>query len=281
MGVYRGGKSFFLNFVVRYLKALESSSYPLSSQLERSIQNTPYGSIPKWMTAEGEFVDGFRKKDGHQVSSGFSVSSGTERNTTGILFWNRPFVVERNNERICVLIMDTQGLWDPETGNELNTCIFGLSAVLSSYLIFNTKGTLDCEQFKQLARLSEFSKGITEGNEKGFQHLHLLCRDYTEFDADGDVFENAINGIQEWKKKLKMKPAFKDSYATVSDCFEEFDVFCLPRPGDIDDIGYDGSLKNIKPLFMQMLGFYIEQIVKTIQPRRINGRIVTCEMFKE
>lgn len=109
----------------------------LPSQLEQTVTNTPYGSIPQWMKAEGEYIDGFRTKEGKQISTGFSVSSGNERNTTGILFWNRPFVIERDHQRICILIMDTQGLWDPETGNELNTCIFGLSAVLSSYLIFN------------------------------------------------------------------------------------------------------------------------------------------------
>ena len=232
------------------------------------------------MKTEGEFVDGFRTKEGKQISTGFSVSSGNERNTTGILFWNRPFVIERNHKQICVLIMDTQGLWDPETGNELNTCIFGLSSVLSSYLIFNTKGILNSEQFKQLAQLSKFSKGIAEGQEKAFQHLHLLCRDYADI-ADNDAFETAIQEISYWKNQIQSKPAFKDSYTKIATCFEEFDVFCLPRPGDIDDKGYDGSLSNIKPLFMQMLGYYIEQIIKTIQPRRINGTVLTCERFKE
>ena len=253
----------------------------LPSQLEQTVTNTPYGSIPQWMKAEGEYIDGFRTKEGKQISTGFSVSSGNERNTTGILFWNRPFVIEIDHQRIFILIMDTQGLWDPETGNELNTCIFGLSAVLSSYLIFNTKGTLNSEQFKQLARLSEFSRGVAEGKEKGFQHLHLLCRDYADIDAENDAFETSIEEINNWKNSIQTKPAFKDSYTTIANCFEEFDVFCLPRPGDIDSKGYDGSLVKIKSLFMQMLGYYIEQIVKTIQPRRINGRIVTCEMFKE
>ena len=233
------------------------------------------------MKAEGEYIDGFRTKEGKQISTGFSVSSGNERNTTGILFWNRPFVIERDHQRICILIMDTQGLWDPETGNELNTCIFGLSAVLSSYLIFNTKGTLNSEQFKQLARLSEFSRGVAEGKEKGFQHLHLLCRVYAEYDLSYDDLRMGLKRISDCKEEIQTKPAFKDSYTTIANCFEEFDVFCLPRPGDIDDKGYDGSLVKIKSLFMQMLGYYIEQIVKTIQPRRINGRIVTCEMFKE
>lgn len=253
----------------------------LPSQLEQTVTNTPYGSIPQWMKAEGEYIDGFRTKEGKQISTGFSVSSGNERNTTGILFWNRPFVIERDHQRICILIMDTQGLWDPETGNELNTCIFGLSAVLSSYLIFNTKGTLNSEQFKQLARLSEFSRGVAEGKEKGFQHLHLLCRDYAEYDLSYDDLRMGLKRISDCKEEIQTKPAFKDSYTTIANCFEEFDVFCLPRPGDIDDKGYDGSLVKIKSLFMQMLGYYIEQIVKTIQPRRINGRIVTCEMFKE
>ena len=118
--------------------------------------------VPKWMVEGGDIVDGFMKEENIDEPSqnGFSVSPGMKPNTKGILFWDEPFVIRgKDGREMCLLIMDTQGLWDYDTPNEFNVCVFGLSAILSSLLIFNSKGFLNTEQLKSFSSLSEFSRG--------------------------------------------------------------------------------------------------------------------------
>ena len=75
------------------------------------------------MTAAGNTIDAFEK----EKIQAFSISAGTTRNTRGLLFWDKPYVItQKNGEKMCVLIMDTQGLWDRYTGNEINCSIIGL-----------------------------------------------------------------------------------------------------------------------------------------------------------
>ena len=179
---------------------------------------------------------------------------------------------------MCLLIMDTQGLWDHDTPNEFNVCVFGLSAVLSSLLIFNSKGGMNTEQLKIFSNLSEFSKGVTE-HLNAFQQLEFLIRDFTNYDTDADNRERASERSWEYKKELKEKPQTKNEMERVEECFEHVDLFCLPKPGDIDAVNYDGSIKKINPLFMCILSDYIVRTLQNIQPRRINGVDLTVEAF--
>lgn len=96
-----------------------------------------WGGIPRWMTAAGNTIDAFEK----EKINAFSISAGPTRNTRGVLFWDKPYVItQKNGERMCVLLMDTQGLWDAETKNEFNCSIFGLSSLLVIVRDLQSKG---------------------------------------------------------------------------------------------------------------------------------------------
>ena len=237
--------------------------------------------IPKWMVEEGEFVDGYMNGDSSVSSHGFSVSPGTTPNTKGILLWDEPFVVHgKDGREMCLLIMDTQGLWDYDTPNEFNVCIFGLSSILSSFLIFNSQGFLNTEQLKTFSNLSEFSKGVAS-QMKSFQQLDFLIRDFTDYNTNTDDRKKASVYNREQLKQLKKKEQTKREVERIESCFEQFDMFCLPKPGDIDATNYDGSIKKINPLFMCILSDYIVRIMKSIEPRRINGEELTVEAFAQ
>lgn len=240
--------------------------------------------VPKWMVEDSDFIDGYTnatKKVEYNSNSGFGVSPGTRPNTRGILFWNEPFIIRgKDRKDICLLVMDTQGLWDYETTNEFNVCVFGLSAVLSSFLIFNSKNSLNMDQLKLFSNLSEFSKGVAS-HLKAFQQLNFLIRDFADYNPDIDdrtkVKEHSRNLLNLWMDMEQTKKEVE----RIDNCFEQFDVVCFPKPGDIDAANYDGSIKKIKPLFMCILSDYIVRIVKEIQPRRINGDELTVEAFAQ
>lgn len=240
--------------------------------------------LPKWMVEGGEYVDGYtggRAKRNTFNPNGFSVSPGMKPNTKGILFWDEPFVIRgKDGREMCLLIMDTQGLWDYDTPNEFNVCVFGLSAILSSLLIFNSKGFLNTEQLKSFSSLSEFSRGVTK-NEKVFQQLAFLLHDFVEYDTESDDRGKALVYCMDLWRKLIAKPQTKNEIQRIHHCFEHFDIFCLPKPGDIDAANYDGSIQKIHPLFMCILSDTIVRFVKDIQPKRIHGAELTVEAFAQ
>lgn len=106
-GVFRSGKSFMMNFFLRYLQGL-------SKNLEGD-----------WLTADGLVLGG---------DKGFHWRGKPERDTTGILVWPEPFIVREmvSGKEIVVLLMDTQGLWDNKMGAKGDALLFALSTLLTS-----------------------------------------------------------------------------------------------------------------------------------------------------
>ena len=240
--------------------------------------------VPKWMVVEGVSIDGYVNENSGKKepnTNGFSVSPGTTPNTKGILLWSEPFIIRGKDGRdLCLLIMDTQGLWDYDTSNEFNVCIFGLSAVLSSFLIFNSKECVNAEQLKSFSTLLEFSEGVVS-HLKIFQQLDFLIRDFPDYDTDANDRMMANEYNKEQLELLETSSQTKTVINSIKSCFNHFNVFCLPKPGDIDGPNYDGSIEKINPLFMRVLSDYIVRIVENVQPRRINGEELTVESFAQ
>lgn len=68
----------------------------------------------------------------------FAWRGGQQRQTTGIWMWSEPFIRSTsatNNEKLAVLLMDTQGMFDNETTMTLTAQIFGLSTLVSSFQV--------------------------------------------------------------------------------------------------------------------------------------------------
>ena len=64
---------------------------------------------------------------------GFSWRGGSDRDTSGIIMWSEPFILtDRNGEEIVVLLMDTQGAFDPSSTVKDCATIFALSTMISS-----------------------------------------------------------------------------------------------------------------------------------------------------
>jgi len=122
---FRTGKSFLLNFILRFLR------------------HANYGDIShEWITVDGEELS---EGNGNQVAEpsseadgaagevegrnrSFKWKAGQERQTTGIWMWSDPFFKDcvHTGQKIAILLMDTQGMFDNETTMTLTAQIFGL-----------------------------------------------------------------------------------------------------------------------------------------------------------
>lgn len=86
------------------------------------------------------------------------------RTTTGIWLYGTPFVRKiigsdgKTKDKIPILILDTQGMFDMQTSPELTAAIFGLSTLLSSYQIYNIKFQIQEDKLQQLHYFTEFSR---------------------------------------------------------------------------------------------------------------------------
>ena len=70
--------------------------------------------------------------------------------------WSRPFIrqLPGSTEKVAVLIVDTQGLFDGVTSQNLTVSIFALSTLISSHLIYNMKN-----QIQEVWSISKFVCG--------------------------------------------------------------------------------------------------------------------------
>ncbi|XP_072889364.1 guanylate-binding protein 1-like [Hemitrygon akajei] len=90
--------------------------------------------------------------------NGFSVASTVQSHTKGIWMWCRS-LRQRPNE--VLLLLDTEGLGDPEKGETANDhSIYLLAILLSSILIYNGKNQIDQKSLQDLHFMAELSKRI-------------------------------------------------------------------------------------------------------------------------
>ena len=163
VGAFRTGKSFLLSWFLRYLNHYESIHHH-----NRDLSNDNEGptdddddDAKKWYEVESSL--------GQQ---GFHWRGGSERNTTGIWMWSKPYILPRTNpstgkkEDIAVLLVDTQGMFDHETTMGLTAAIFGLSTLLSSYQIYNVDKRIQEDNLQQLALFSEYGRMAIQSDEK-------------------------------------------------------------------------------------------------------------------
>ncbi|XP_039268288.2 uncharacterized protein LOC120343220 [Styela clava] len=248
-GCMRTGKSFILNFIIRYLKA-----------------------------------EGWKNKDwiGDDSTStnGPRWSSGKNRVTVGISIWNKVFYVPQpnNGSEMAVLIMDTQGLFDHKTSKEVNTALLTLSTLASSVQIFNVKERINTQHLDYLKTCVEFAMATAKLEEPFFklQVLNFLVRDTLDEYEDQRAFgmesgQNDINEILEseegGKEQVRIRQEIKNSFTKVN-------CFCLPHPGKLaTTIRFSGRNDELEDVFRKWVKKYVESIVSPqhLQPKMAKG----------
>lgn len=144
-GAFRKGKSFLLNFFLRYLKYRSRFN-----ELGVSDDNFEDG----WLNSEPSL-------------KGFSWRGGGERDTNGVIMWSEPFIVcDRNGEEIAVLLMDTQGSFDSMSTVKDCATIFALSTMISSIQIYNVSQNIQEDDLQHLHLFTEYGRLALEDNDQ-------------------------------------------------------------------------------------------------------------------
>jgi hypothetical protein len=222
---------------------------------------------------------------------GFSWKSGSKADTQGILFWSDIFLYDnpKNGEKIAILLMDTQGLFEPGVSSDLNARIFGLGTLISSIQVINLYGVIQEDQLQYLEMSTQFTKLVqakskTNSNLKPFQDMVFLVRDW----ADDDVGYGFEGGKVVWENIFETatsnNKAAESVRKNIKNAFEKIQFFLLPHPGlHVMKKNFDGSYAKIEPEFMEYLINIIESKLspENLVVKKILGKEVTGAELKD
>ncbi|KAF8566742.1 hypothetical protein P879_08891 [Paragonimus westermani] len=250
-GVFRQGKSFLLDFFLRYMSSEDKSN---------------------WLGDE------------NMPLAGFPWCGGSRRLTTGILLWSEPFLIRLSSgEEAAVLFMDTQGAFDSLSTVRQCATVFALSTMLSSIQIYNIHGNIQEDHLQHLHLFTEYGRLAMESDvcENPFQHLLFLVRDWS-FPYEYEY--GSIGGNKLLDSRLKIQPNHHSEHETVRrhirSCFSRVTCFLLPHPGSkvATSPQFDGRLSDIDRDFVRELSILVPTILSpsSLQLKKINGEKVTC-----
>lgn len=261
-GDFRKGKSFLLNFLLRYLN---SKGYDSTTWLQD--QDLPL--------------------------KGFSWRGGAERDTTGILMWSEPFLVPLDQRRgggpkeAAVLLMDTQGAFDSEYTVKDSATVFALSTMTSSIQVFNVLHNLQEDNLQVLQTFTEYGRlAMEESEETPFQNLIFLVRDWS-FAYEHEFGQ--VGGEQLLNKKLVVNDRqplqLQRVRKHIRSCFNSITCFLMPHPGKTvaTNPKFDGRISDIDEDFLEQLQVFVPILLspKNLVVKQIGGSDVTGRQLLE
>lgn len=253
-GAFRKGKSFLLDFFLRYLQR---------------------NGIDNWMGDEEEDLVGFPWR------------GGADRETTGIMMWSKPFLVKLSSgEEVAVLLMDTQGAFDSTSTVKDCATVFAISTLTSSVQVYNISSNLQEDNLQHLQLFTDYGCLAMDrmDGEKPFQRLEFLIRDWSyPYDheyGDGEQFLRKRLAVDETKHE-----ELRRTRQQISDCFERLGCFLMPYPGKIvaTNPRFKGKLKDIDDEFKEYLSILVPRLLapKNLLVKSINGSDLTCRELLE
>ncbi|XP_076119013.1 guanylate-binding protein 4-like isoform X2 [Alosa pseudoharengus] len=134
--------------------------------------------------------------------TGFALGSTIESKTKGIWMWCVPHPSKPGN---TLVLLDTEGLGDVDKGDpKHDTQIFSLAVLLSSTLVYNSRGTIDNRAVEDLQYVTELAEYIkVKSSDAG--------RDDSEFVK---FFPSFIWAVRDFtlERKIDGKDATEDEY---------------------------------------------------------------------
>ncbi|XP_014817700.1 PREDICTED: guanylate-binding protein 1-like [Calidris pugnax] len=230
---------------------------------------------------------------------GFSLGSGVQSHTKGVWMWCVPHPCKPGH---TLVLLDTEGLGDVEKGDTKNdTWIFVLTVLLSSTLIYNSRGTIDQQAMEQLHYVMKLTEKVrlkaTPGQREEeqedpeevapfFPAFVWTVRDFTlQLEVDGE----GISEDQYLEKALTLKAGssseiqrYNQPREYIHQFFRDRKCFVFDQPAPKRDLARLEELQvdEIDPEFQQQVEKFCSHIWEKSPPKTIpGGRIVTGSLL--
>ncbi|XP_013401004.1 guanylate-binding protein 1 [Lingula anatina] len=228
-------------------------------------------------------------------NSGFDLGSTVQSKTKGIWIWARPHPRDSNR---CLLLIDTEGLYDVEKGDSTyDIQLFTLAVLLCNCFVYNSQGTIDADAINKLHLVSELTEHIKiqaggaeeetgESFSKFFPQFFWVVRDFTlELNIEGkpctpdEYLEHAL------KMKKGHGKAVQD-YNAPRECIRAFfphrKCFVLKKPVD-DDVLLQkldqAREEDIKPEFLKDANRFCETVWTGVEAFRVKGNAINGSRY--
>lgn len=228
--------------------------------------------------------------DPDEPLTGFSWKGGSVRNTAGIMIWNDVFLHQtQSGQKLAIILVDTQGLFDTKTPAADNARIFALGTLFSSVQIFNLASVIQEDQLQYLQLATDFAKFAVDdsedSNSKPFQKLIFLMRDWTYVEDFKYGFEG---GAQFLKRELEITSIhigeLKSVRQFIYSSFEKLECFLMPFPGVfITNSSYNGRWSEMPIVFKNQLMSFIDNTLKpsSLEIKKIGNRELTSSELND
>jgi len=225
-------------------------------------------------------------------TDGFPLGATVEAKTKGIWMWVGDFP---NDPSKAMVLLDTEGLHDPEKGSRTHDAeIFTLAVLLSSILIYNSKGAIDSTSLDGLHLATELTNHISmkaQGEENGddfakfFPMLIWAVRDHH---LELTVDDKDITANEYLEKCLALKRGrgkdvtdYNALRETIRAFFKNRNCFLFPLPTAMDNLKNLENLQmnELDPKFIKIGYEFTEFIFQNGLCKMMNGKELTGNMF--
>lgn len=212
--------------------------------------------------------------------------------TEGVWVWSEPFLRRVDGRDIVLLLMDTQGAWDPVMTAEQSATVFGLTALLSSKQIYNVNKQIQRDNVENLAYFMRFAQaalrssaedGALEELERPFQSLDFLVRDWANFEDAWSVEECRAQMREHLDRHLNPGRVAQGSTAeALYSMIGRIGCYCLPHPGTkMQRAAWTGAIADLDDDFLRFVDTYVrETFSQGLEPKTVLGAELTTNTFQ-
>ncbi|KAK7163480.1 hypothetical protein R3I93_007516 [Phoxinus phoxinus] len=229
--------------------------------------------------------------------SGFALGNTIESKTKGIWMWCVPHPYKEGH---TLVLLDTEGLGDVDKGDSKNDgWIFSLAVLLSSTIVYNSRGTIDNNAIENLHYVSELAEQIkirspeaADDEEEDskfvlfFPSFIWVVRDFTlELVIDGKKVtqDEYLEFALQLKKGINKKA---NDYNLPRQCIRNYfpsrNCFVFPSPASPENMKRLESLqeRDLVAEFLEVTGRFCDHIfhksaVKTLKGgHRVTGKLL-------
>ncbi|XP_026999086.1 guanylate-binding protein 1-like isoform X1 [Tachysurus fulvidraco] len=226
--------------------------------------------------------------------TGFALGSTIESKTKGIWMWCVPHPIKPGH---TLVLLDTEGLGDVDKGDSKNDAwIFCLAVLLSSTLVYNSRGTIDNTAVEKLHYVTELAEqikiksptsGAAETDDDEAEDSHFVqffpnfiwtVRDFTlqlELESMGQVTED---GYLDFALQLKKGFNKKDTnYNLPRQCIRNYfpsrKCFVFPFPTSQEKMIMIESLdeRDIFPKFLLVTQRFCDYVFDKSRVKTVKG----------
>lgn len=195
--------------------------------------------------------------------------------------WSEVFTHDYDNgEKVAIILLDTQGIFDDQSSVRDCTTIFALSMLLSSVQCYNLMQNIREDDLQHLELFTEYGRlALEQSTEKPFQKLLFIVRDWpfgyeTNYGWHGQkVIDEILAGNNE------QTPDMKQLRKRVDSSFNDIGAFLMPHPGKTVAQGnkFTGDLKQTDPEFVQ----YVKELVPALfAPEKLIAKTINGQKLR-